>query len=109
VPRDSIDNHTGSIDLHADNEEKPSLVLKRAFLLNEEITTCAAKAFPSPSNQRVGSEDVIDLAVADWLELHEGDDHDHDGGKGFFAGKRFFHIAESENTVDGRFQLAVCS
>jgi hypothetical protein len=101
-----IDNHTGSIDPHADDKEKPSLVLKRAFLLNEEITTCPAKAFPSPSNQRVGSEDIIDLAV-DWLELHEGDEHDHDGGDGFFAGKRFFHVAESENTVDGRFQLAL--
>jgi hypothetical protein len=103
-----IAHHTGSIDPHADDEEKPSLVLKRAFLLNEEITTCAADAISSPSNQRIGSEDmIIDLAIIDWLELHEGDEHAHDGGEGFFAGKRFFQVAESENTVDGRFQLAL--
>jgi hypothetical protein len=95
-----IAHHTGSIDHQADDEEKPSL-LNRAFLLNQEIT-CAADAIPSPSNQRIGSEDIIDLSV-DWLELHEGDEHDHDGGEGFFAGKRLFHVAESENTINGRF------
>jgi hypothetical protein len=100
----SIDHHTGSIDHRPDDEEKPSLV-NTAFLLNQAIT-CAVDAISSPSNQRIGSKAIIDLAI-DWLELHEGDERDHDGGEGFFAGKRFFHVAESEDTVDGRFQLAV--
>jgi hypothetical protein len=93
---------TDSIDRHPDDEEKPSLLNSASFFYPEVASTV-----PSSSHQRIGCEDSIGLV--DWLELvlRWGDEDNNDGQEGFFAGKRFFHVAETENTtIDGSFQLA---
>jgi hypothetical protein len=83
----------GSIQHNPDEEqEKPSL-LNSAVLLNLKVEG----AVPSPASHRTinGCEDIIDLAV-DWLEQHGAGEHNFDGDEGLFFGKRFFHVAESE-------------
>jgi hypothetical protein len=99
----SIDHRTGSIDHHDDDEEKTSLFM-RTSLFNQEA---AGVAVPSPASyqRNSGNETKIDLAV-EWLELRRGNENNrHSGHEELFFGKRFFHVAETANTVDGIFQL----
>jgi hypothetical protein len=103
----SIDHHTdGSIGHHRDEEEKASLHMTRTSLFNQES---AGVAVPSPASyqRNSGSETIIDLAV-ERLGLRGGNESNRHstGHEGLFFGKRFFHVAETVNTVDGRFQLA---
>jgi hypothetical protein len=109
----SIDHHTdGSIGHHRDDdddeeEENASLLMTtRTSLFNQEA---AGVAVPSPAlyQRNSGSETIIDLAV-EWLGLRGGNESNRHstGHDGLFFGKRFFHVAETMNTVDGRFQLA---
>jgi hypothetical protein len=101
----SIDHRTGSIDRHRDYEEKASLLMTRTFLFNQES---AGAAVPSPSSyqRNSGSETIIDLAVEWLVELRGGNGNNRHIHEGLFFGKRFFHVAETVNTVDGRFQVA---
>jgi hypothetical protein len=96
-------NTSGSIDHHPDEEEEKPSLLSSAFLFDREV---AGAAVPSPaSRQPIDCEDIIDLAV-DLLELRGVDEHNYDGDEGLFFGNRFLIVGETENNVDGRFQLA---
>jgi hypothetical protein len=81
----------GSIDRHPGDEDKASL-LNSPFTFNQNVTADVVPC--SSSHQRIGSEDIFGLLIDDWLD---GDDEE------FFAGKRFFHVKETENTVDESF------
>jgi hypothetical protein len=86
----SIDRHAGSID-----EEKPSL-LTRAFRFNQAPAGAAGVPPPVSYQWNSGSEAIIDLAV-ECLELCEEDENNRNADAGSFFGKRFFHVAETEN------------